>query len=82
MGQVNSQLIYQDREFESPLIDFVGDLVRHSKIMIHEDGQVSFIGTRTEMKDILSVLAEFYTSKNSTKWRKSLVPQFNRYVCM
>ncbi|KAJ0946408.1 hypothetical protein HanRHA438_Chr01g0003651 [Helianthus annuus] len=78
MGQMNSQLVYQDPEFDSPLIDFVGDLVRDSKIMIHEDGHVSFIGTRTEMKDILSVLAEFYTSKNSTKWRKSLVPQFNR----
>ncbi|KAI7749808.1 hypothetical protein M8C21_008460, partial [Ambrosia artemisiifolia] len=80
MGQMNSQLIYQDQDFDSqkPLIDFVGDLVRHSKIMIHEDGQVSFIGTRTEIKDILSVVAEFYTSKNSTKWRKSLVPQFNR----
>ncbi|KAI3829636.1 hypothetical protein L1987_03763 [Smallanthus sonchifolius] len=80
MGQLNSQLIYQNPEFDSrkPYIDFVGDLVRHSEIRIHEDGQVSLIGTKTEIKDIISVLAEFYISKNSTNWRKSLVPQFNR----
>ncbi|KAK9057289.1 hypothetical protein SSX86_022124 [Deinandra increscens subsp. villosa] len=80
-GQMNSsQLIYQNPEFDSqiPLVDFVGDLVRRSEITVHEDGRVSLTGTRTEMKDILSVLAEFYVSKSSTNWRKSLVPQFNR----
>ncbi|XP_076882644.1 uncharacterized protein LOC143531183 [Bidens hawaiensis] len=76
MGQMNSQLIYQDPDFDSRerLIDFVGDLVRPSEITIHEDGRVSLMGMRTEMKDILSVLAEFYLSKSSTSWRKSLVP--------
>ncbi|KAL8234264.1 hypothetical protein R6Q59_020364 [Mikania micrantha] len=80
MGHMNSQLIYQNPEFDSriPLMDFVGDLVRQSKITVDQDGQVCWIGTRTEMKDILSVLAEFYTSKNLTNWRKLLVPQFNR----
>ncbi|XP_076917816.1 uncharacterized protein LOC143578016 [Bidens hawaiensis] len=80
MGQMNSQLIYQDSDFDSRerLIDFVGDLVRRSEITVHEDGRVSLMGMRTEMKDILSVLAEFYLSKSSTTWRKSLVPQFNR----
>lgn len=45
--------------------------------------QVAFVGARTEMKDILSIIAEFYLSKNSTKWRKLslLVPQFHRYLC-
>ncbi|XP_076934090.1 uncharacterized protein LOC143600225 [Bidens hawaiensis] len=77
---MDSQLIYQNLELDSrqPLIDFVGDLVRHSEITIDEDGHVSLSGTRTEMKDILSILSEFYLSKNSTNWRKSLVPHFNR----
>ncbi|KAI3676513.1 hypothetical protein L1987_86123 [Smallanthus sonchifolius] len=76
---MDSQLIYQNPELDSrnPLVDFVGDLVRHSEITIHEDGHVSFTGTKTEM-DILSIVAEFYLSKNSTNWRKSLVPHFNR----
>ncbi|KAI7752367.1 hypothetical protein M8C21_032630 [Ambrosia artemisiifolia] len=77
---MESQLIYQNLEFSSrkPLIDLVGDLVRNSELTIHEDGQVSLAGTRTDMKDMVSILAEFYLSKNSTNWRKSLVPQFNR----
>ncbi|KAL8213983.1 hypothetical protein R6Q57_003432 [Mikania cordata] len=77
---MDSQLIFQNQGFDSqkPLIDFVGDLVQCSEITIQEDGQVSLSGTRTEMKDILSLLAEFYLSKNSTNWRNSLVPHFNR----
>ncbi|XP_076893742.1 uncharacterized protein LOC143545815 [Bidens hawaiensis] len=77
---MDSQLIYQNLELDSrkPLIDFVGDLVRNSEITIDEDGHVSLTGTKTEMKDILSILSEFYLSKNSTTWRKSLVPHFNR----
>lgn len=80
---MDSQLIYQNLELDSrkPLIDFVGDLVRNSEITIDEDGHVSLTGTKTDMKDILSILSEFYLSKNSTTWRKSLVPHFNRYVC-
>ncbi|KAK1426689.1 hypothetical protein QVD17_15367 [Tagetes erecta] len=78
--RMESQLIYQNPEFDSqkPLMDFIGDLVRRSEITIHEDGQVTLAGTRTEMKDILAILAEFYLSKNSTNWRNSLVPHFNR----
>nr|XP_043609285.1 uncharacterized protein LOC122581183 [Erigeron canadensis] len=81
MGLAESQLVFPNLEIDSPkpLMDFVGDLVRHSEITFHEDGQISLTGTRTQMKDILSVLAEFYLSKNSTNWRKqSVVPQFNR----
>ncbi|KAF5782602.1 hypothetical protein HanRHA438_Chr11g0510601 [Helianthus annuus] len=77
---MENQLTYQNLELDSrkPLIDFVGDLVRNSDITIHEDGQVSLAGTRTDVKDMLSILAEFYLSKSTTNWRKSLVPQFNR----
>lgn len=84
LGYTNSQsqLIYPNPEFDSqkPFMDYVSDLIRHSEITIHEDGHVSLTGTRTEMKDILSILAEFYLSKNSNNWRRqsTLVPQFNR----
>lgn len=78
----NSQLLYPNPEFASqkPFMDFVGDLVRHSEITIHEDGHVSLTGSKTEMKDILSILAEFYLSKNFNSWRRqsTLIPQFNR----
>ncbi|KAL7200611.1 hypothetical protein ACSBR1_032522 [Camellia fascicularis] len=38
----------------------------------------------TELKDILSVVAAHYLSKNSTKWRKQsmLIPHFNRLDCI
>nr|GFA56948.1 ATP-dependent RNA helicase [Tanacetum cinerariifolium] len=81
MGYTDSQLVYPNSERGSreQLIDFVGDLVRRSEITIHEDGQVSLAGTRTETKDILSILAEFYLSKSSTNTRKQMVtPYFDR----
>uniref|UniRef100_A0A5B7B7G1 Uncharacterized protein n=1 Tax=Davidia involucrata TaxID=16924 RepID=A0A5B7B7G1_DAVIN len=81
-AEAQPSLIYPSREFYSqkPFLDLVGDLVRSSDITVHPDGRVSFIGAGSEMKDILSIIAEFYLSKNSTKWRKqsALVPHFNR----
>ncbi|KAJ9543205.1 hypothetical protein OSB04_022912 [Centaurea solstitialis] len=69
VGPTDSPFIYPNLEFDSqkPLMDFVGDLARRSEI------------TKTEMKNILSILAEFYLLKNSSNWRKqsTLVPQFN-----
>lgn len=80
--EIDAQIEYPSSEFDSPkpLVDFVGDLVRRSEITVHPDGRVTISGTGTEMKDVLSILAEFYLSKNSVKWRKQslLVPQFNR----
>lgn len=66
---------------QQPLVDFVGDLARDSKITIHPDGRVEFTGSRTEMKDLLSIVAEFYLLRNSTNWRAQslLVPHFNWY---
>lgn len=82
LPDMDSQIIYPNPEFDSqkPFIDFIGELIQRSEITIHEDGQVSLTGSKTEMKDVLSILAEFYLSKNVTNWRKhsSLVPQFNR----
>ncbi|PKI70581.1 uncharacterized protein LOC116188584 [Punica granatum] len=80
--QLTSPLIYPNGELYSqqPLLDFVGDLARESKITIHPDGRVEFTGSRTEMKDLLSVVAEFYLSRSSANWRKHmlLIPHFNR----
>ncbi|KAL7601533.1 hypothetical protein Lser_V15G27304 [Lactuca serriola] len=82
LGYTDSRPIYPNPEFDSqkPLMDLVGDLVRHSEITIHEDGFVSLTGNKKEMKDILSILAEFYLSKNLNNWRRhsTLVPQFDR----
>lgn len=79
--EAQPSLIYPSRELhaQKPLVDFVGDLSRNSKFKVHPDGQVSFTGTGSEMKDLLSVVAEFYLSKNSTKWRNQsvLVPHLS-----
>ncbi|KAK9206733.1 hypothetical protein WN943_017012 [Citrus x changshan-huyou] len=75
-------LIYPTNEFydQKPLLDFVGDMARSSKISIHPDGRVLFTGTGMEMNDFLSLLAEFYLSKNTTRWTKQslLIPYFDR----
>lgn len=65
---------------QKPLLDFVGDLARSSKVTVHPDGQVLFMGTGVEVKDLLSVVAEFYLSRNSPNWRKlsMLVPHYSR----
>lgn len=77
-------LFYPSSKFysEKPLLNLVGDLAHKSEIMVHLDGQIAFAGAQTEMKNILSIIAEFYLSNNSIKWRKqsSLVPQFDRYL--
>lgn len=76
-------LIYPSSEFNTkPLVDFVGSLGCSSKIKVQPDGRVLFTGTRTEMKHLLSVLAEFYSLKNSVSWEKHsvLVPFFDRYA--
>lgn len=79
---ITSSLVYTSCKFDSqqPLLDFVGDLARNSKITIHPDGRVEFTGSKTEMKDLLSIVAEFYLSRNSVKWERHsfLVPNFNR----
>lgn len=79
-------LIYPTHEFydQKPLLDFVGDMAHSSKIFIHPDGRVIFTGIGTEMNDFLSLVAEFYLSKNATRWTKQslLIPHFDRYGCV
>lgn len=75
-------LIYPSCDFYSQkvLFDYMGDLAHRLEVRVDLDGQVSFTGPGTDMKDILSIIAEFYLSKDSTKWRKQpmLVPHFDR----
>ncbi|XP_022771068.1 uncharacterized protein LOC111314206 [Durio zibethinus] len=77
-----SSLIYPSGKIDTPkpLPDFLGEMLCHSKITVNPDGRVVLTSSGTEMKDILSIVAEFYLSSNSTKWRKQLplVPHFNR----
>ncbi|KAF6135935.1 hypothetical protein GIB67_006827 [Kingdonia uniflora] len=79
-------LIYPRKHLYAPkpLLDLIGDLASTSKVAVHPDGRVLFTGTGAEMKDLLSIVAEFYLSKNSTKWRKQpmLIPHFTRMVTM
>lgn len=76
-------LICSDSELlgQKPLMDFVGDMTRSSKITIHPDGRILFTSSGTEMNDFLSIVAEFYSSRNSTKWanKSLLIPYFDRY---
>ncbi|XP_012435867.1 uncharacterized protein LOC105762624 [Gossypium raimondii] len=77
-----SSLIYPSSkiDYQVPLPDFLGEMIHYSKITVNPDGQVVLTATGTEMKDILSIVAEFYLSSNSTKSRNqfSLVPYFDR----
>ncbi|KAJ9187678.1 hypothetical protein P3X46_003104 [Hevea brasiliensis] len=75
-----ASLVYPSGKCDAakPLVDFVGDMALSSKITVHPRGRVLFIGSGSEMKDILSIVAEFYLTKNSAKWTKQsvLLPQF------
>ncbi|PRQ26184.1 hypothetical protein RchiOBHm_Chr6g0291821 [Rosa chinensis] len=75
-------LIYPSSESNTkPLLDFVGGLASSSKITFQPDGRVFFTGTGTEMKHLLSVVAEFYSLKTSANLGKHsvLVPYFDRF---
>ncbi|KAE8722878.1 GTP binding Elongation factor Tu family protein [Hibiscus syriacus] len=79
--QPSASLIYPSSAFdgkEKPLPGFVGEMICDSRLTVNSDGQVVFADSGTEIKDILSVVAEFHLSSNSTKWRmqSGLVPYF------
>lgn len=77
-------LIYSNRKFyiSKPLLDIFQDSALGSKFTIHPDGQVAFMGTEVEMKNLLAVVAESYLSERAYKSAKQfmLVPHFSRYV--
>ncbi|KAF7818286.1 uncharacterized protein G2W53_023741 [Senna tora] len=79
---LSTSLIYPNSQFDIQrfLLDFVGDSALRSNIIVHPDGIVTFLGTGSEMKDFLSIVAESYLSKKS-HWgekRSVLVPHFSR----
>ncbi|KAM1805487.1 hypothetical protein ACFX12_031235 [Malus domestica] len=82
MGQQPSMpsLIYPSRELntQKPLLDFVGSPHWSSKVTVQPDGRVLFTGSEAEMKHLLSVVAEFYSLRNTVVWKKHsvLVPHF------
>ncbi|PSR86018.1 ATP-dependent RNA helicase [Actinidia chinensis var. chinensis] len=82
---VNPSIIYPSSEFyaQRSLVELVGNLAHRSEITLHSDGRISFTGASTEFKDMLSIVAEYYLSKSSTKWRTQsvLIPQFNWLDC-
>ncbi|XP_039154724.1 uncharacterized protein LOC104414823 isoform X4 [Eucalyptus grandis] len=80
-------LVYPNFQFstQSALSDFMGDLVRNSKITINSDGRVLIAASGAEMKDLLSIVAEFYLSRNLTQGRKLSMPvpyDNNHLICL
>ncbi|KAK7336719.1 hypothetical protein VNO77_17265 [Canavalia gladiata] len=77
-----SSLIYPNSKLDvqKPLLYLVHDSALSSKITVHPDGHITFMGTGIELKDLLSVVAESYLSKISHKGEKRsmLVPHFSR----
>ncbi|XP_058077832.1 uncharacterized protein LOC131226139 [Magnolia sinica] len=77
-----TSLIYPGSGFYVPklLLDLVGDLAPSSMITVHPDGRVLFTATGADVKDLLSMVAEFYPLKTSTICSKKsvLVPHFPR----
>ncbi|XP_030947165.1 uncharacterized protein LOC115971401 isoform X2 [Quercus lobata] len=75
-------LIYPSGQLHAPkpILDFVRDLASSSKIVVQPDGRVIFTDTGKEVNDLLSVVAEFYVSRNSSKCGQlsMLVPRYSR----
>lgn len=62
------------------ILEFVGNLSQTSSITVHPNGHVLFTGSTAEMKDLLSIIAEFNVpSSLSNGSRKAMVvPYFTR----
>ncbi|KAK7378325.1 hypothetical protein VNO80_03764 [Phaseolus coccineus] len=76
-----SSLIYPTNKFiiQKPLLPLVQDSALSSKITVHPDGRITFMGTAIQLKDLPSEVAESYLSKRSGKGEKQsmLVPHFS-----
>ncbi|KAL9318388.1 hypothetical protein ACSQ67_014905 [Phaseolus vulgaris] len=59
------------------LLDIFQDSAFSSKVTVHPDGQVTFMGTAIEMKDLLSVVSDSYLLRKGEKQFR-LVPHFSR----
>ncbi|CAI8592233.1 unnamed protein product [Vicia faba] len=78
----SSSLLYLNDKFniKKPFLYFLQDSALTSKVTVHLDGQITFMGAEIQMKDLLSVVAESYLSKRLHKGEKLsvLVPHFSR----
>ncbi|XXG79377.1 hypothetical protein AAC387_Pa09g0462 [Persea americana] len=81
-GNDHHSFLYEKSGFygPKPLLDFVGDLGRSSMVSVHLDGRVLFTGTGKEVKDLISIVSEFYPLKSPMNCSKQalLVPHFMR----
>ncbi|XP_010522690.1 PREDICTED: uncharacterized protein LOC104801216 isoform X2 [Tarenaya hassleriana] len=73
-------VLYLNQKHGKPLLDLVEKIVRNPEVTVHPDGQVLVSGSREDLKDVLSIAAEFYLSRNYARGRtlSPLVPQFPR----
>ncbi|GAB4829774.1 hypothetical protein Ancab_019429 [Ancistrocladus abbreviatus] len=62
--------------FLEPRHNFVHDFLLHSAVSINPDGQIVIRDATVEMRDLVSVLAEFYLARESTWKQKLIVPHF------
>ncbi|RDX92915.1 hypothetical protein CR513_24892 [Mucuna pruriens] len=64
------------------LLDIFQDSAFSSKITVHPDGEVTYMGTAIHMKDLLSVVVDSYISEHIRKGEKQsmLVPHFSRMI--
>ncbi|CAK8542111.1 unnamed protein product [Lathyrus sativus] len=71
----SSSLLYLNDKFniKKPLLYFLQDSALTSKVTVHLDGQITFMGAEIQMKDLLSVVAESYLSKSLHKGERKFV---------
>lgn len=76
------KIIHPEKQLYAPqpLLNFVGNLSHSSSIRAHPNGHVLFRGSAVEMKNLLSIFAEFNLDKGlSNGSRKAMVvPYFTR----
>lgn len=75
------QFLHPQRQLyaSKSLLEFVGNLSGTSTITVHPNGSVLFSGNGNEVKDLLSVVEEFYLTKRLLNGKKAMVvPYFTR----
>ncbi|XP_020253667.1 uncharacterized protein LOC109830715 isoform X2 [Asparagus officinalis] len=80
--EVSQKIIHPQKQIYTPrsFLDFVGNLSHTPSITVHPNGHVMFSGNAAEMKDVLSIVAEFNIPKclSAGDRRAMVVPYFTR----
>lgn len=78
----SGHILHSARKFyiQNPLLEFIADSSNSTNIMVHPDGRMLLSGGESEIKDLLSVAAEFNMLKSFTTSNKQsmVVPYFTR----